>query len=61
MYKVKNISKSILVVYDKGGKQTHIKPGESVEMLVPPKESYQFDVEKLEELKKKEKIIKEDK
>ena len=62
MYKVKNIAKTILLVTDKGGKQTHLKPGESVDMLVPPAESYLFNVEKLEKTEelKKNKIKKED-
>ena len=42
--KVKNISETLRVLYDKGGKRVEIGPGESVDMMHPPNH-YAFEVD----------------
>ena len=60
MYKVKNIDKTVQVLQDKG-KTIAIKPGETVLMVNPPKDSYIFKVTKTEvEEEKKEKKSKKE-
>ena len=54
--KVKNTSKTLQVLYDKG-KTINLEPGESVEMANPPKESWIFKVTKTEEKEAKEEKI----
>ncbi len=49
MYKVTNIDETTQVIYDKGGRRVTIEPGKTEIMEVPPKESYTFHVEKIEE------------
>lgn len=50
MKKVTNISETLRVLFDKGGKRVEIKPGESVNMVNPPEKHYAFkvDIEKKE-------------
>ena len=65
-YKVKNIGDTLQILYDKRGKRVSIKGGETVTMINPPKDSYQFkvtkiDKEKLEQKQEQKKIKKEDK
>ena len=47
MYKVKNTSKTLQVLSDKG-KTISLEPGESAEMVNPPKDSWIFKVTKTE-------------
>ena len=54
MNKVTNISKTLRVLYDKGGKKVELKPGESVNMIHPPKEHYAFKIDKSNNIEKKE-------
>jgi len=51
MKKVTNIDRTTQVLYDKG-KQIMLEPGKSVLMVNPPKESYTFKVEEVEQVEK---------
>ena len=53
--KVKNMSKSLQVLVDKG-KTIYLEPGETVEMVNPPKDSWIFKVTKTEEVEKQKSI-----
>ena len=55
MVKVTNISGTLRVLYDKGGKRVEIEPGMSVDMVHPPEEHYAFKIGKLDNIEKKEK------
>lgn len=57
MVKVTNISESLRVLYDKGGKRVEIEAGETVDMIHPPANNYAFKVES--HVEKKEKIKEE--
>ena len=52
--KVTNISETLRVLYDKGGKRIELEPGKSVNMIHPPKDSYAFKVDNEKQEKHKE-------
>ena len=59
--KVTNITETLRVLYDKGGRRIEIQPGKSVDMIQPPEESYAFKIEKSNHVEKKEKDKEEQK
>jgi len=60
MFKVTNISKSVLIYQDKG-KNYSINPGESIIVVNPPAESYLFHIEDLSKIESQINIEQEEK
>ena len=54
--KVKNITETLRVLYDKGGKRVEIKPGETVDMIHAPEHyAFEINIEKKEKRKEEQK------